>query len=334
MSTVLRNDAPPDKPAKAPAPTAAPEARPMHVGSLPLPEGVEPQTILWPYVIGIGLYHVLSLLALVPWFFSWTGVVVWFIGLYVFGTFGINLCYHRILTHQGLKVPKWLERTLATLGVCCLEDTPARWVAIHRLHHKHSDEQPDPHTPMVTIMWSHMNWLFLKNRDTTVNARMYEKYARDILKDPYYFFLERDNMWVWVNLIQWFVFFLVGSAAGWVLYREWLPAVQFGASMWVWGCIFRTIVVWHITWSVNSLSHMWGYQNYKTGDNSRNNWFVSLIASGEGWHNNHHADQVSAAHGHKWWEADVTWWFIKALEFVGLAKDVVEPKVWKKKQEH
>jgi stearoyl-CoA desaturase (delta-9 desaturase) len=83
---------------------------------------------------------------------------------------------------------------------------------------------------------------------------------------------------------------------------------------------------------VAHLSHIWGYQNYSTGDNSRNNWFVSLIASGEGWHNNHHADQVSAAHGHKWWEADVTWWFIKTLEFVGLAKDVVEPKAWKKQQ--
>jgi stearoyl-CoA desaturase (delta-9 desaturase) len=85
------------------------------------------------------------------------------------------------------------------------------------------------------------------------------------------------------------------------------------------------VAVWHITWSVNSITHVWGYRNYETDENSRNNWFVALVSNGEGWHNNHHADQRSAAHGHRWWEFDVTYLTVLALEKLGLARDVVRP---------
>jgi fatty-acid desaturase len=94
---------------------------------------VRRQTIIWRYLIVISLYHVVALFAFVPWFFSWTGVVLCLAGTYVFGTLGINLCFHRVLTHQGLVLPKWLEHTFAILGICCMQDTPARWVAIHRI---------------------------------------------------------------------------------------------------------------------------------------------------------------------------------------------------------
>jgi fatty-acid desaturase len=90
------------------------------------------------------------------------------------------------------------------------------------------------------------------------------------------------------------------------------------------------VLTWHITWSVNSVTHVWGYQNYNTGDNSRNNILVGLWSNGEGWHNNHHADQRAAAHGHKWWEFDVTWITIRALQKVGLVKNVVLPRAWTK----
>ncbi|MEO8304089.1 MAG: fatty acid desaturase [Betaproteobacteria bacterium] len=324
MSVSTSTEADPVEPtAAAPSVTDSPR-----VGALARPLGVAGDARIWPFVIGLGVIHLVALLAFVPWFFSWTGVVLALLGLYFYGTLGINLAYHRILTHKGLSVPKWLERALATLGVCCLEYTPARWIAVHRMHHQYSDEQRDPHSPLVTPMWGHMGWLGVENRDTASTA-MYERYARDILKDPYYFALERKNRFVWINLAQWLIYFLGGFAAGWIMYGEPLPALQFGASVWLWGVIVRTVAVWHISWSVNSLSHLWGYQTYETGDNSRNNWFVAWISNGEGWHNNHHADQIAASHGHRWWELDVTWMTIRLLEGVGLATDVVRPRAWK-----
>jgi stearoyl-CoA desaturase (delta-9 desaturase) len=93
----------------------------------------------------------------------------------------------------------------------------------------------------------------------------------------------------------------------------------------VWGVIVRTVVVWHITWSVNSLTHLFGYRNYETDDNSRNNWFVAIVSTGEGWHNNHHQDQASATVQHRWWEVDICYWHILALKWVGLATHIVPP---------
>ena len=201
---------------------------------LPRPETtVKPSQVRWRYAVGIPLVHVLACLAFLPYFFSWTGVAVAIAGLYVFGTLGINLCYHRILTHQGMVAPKWLEHSLAI---------------------------------------------------------------------------------------------------GWPTGGSLAAGVQFGLSLMVWGVFVRTVLTWHITWSVNSVTHVWGYRNYETDDNSRNNILVGLWSNGEGWHNNHHADQRAAAHGHKWWEFDVTWITIRALETVGLVKNVVRPRAWTKGQ--
>ena len=296
---------------------------PLDPQRLRRPQSVNRRRILWPYVVSISLYHLLAMFAVVPWLFSWTGVALAFAGLYVFGTLGINLCFHRLLTHRGFNCPRWLEHTFALLGVCCLQDTPARWVAVHRLHHQHSDEEPDPHSPLVTFLWGHMGWLFVENRQVN-SVLTYDRYARDVLKDPFYFAFERNLLWVWVNLVQWAMFFLPGLIIGW-LGGGVVDGVQFGLSLLVWGVFLRTVAVWHITWSVNSATHMWGYRNYDTGENSRNNWLVALISNGEGWHNNHHADQRSAAHGHRWWEFDVTYMTICALEKLGLASDVVRP---------
>lgn len=293
-------------------------------GRLPRPETVNSHRIVWVYAIPFVLFHSVACLAVLPYFFSWTGVALVLIGMYAFGTLGINLCYHRLLTHQGFVVPKWLERTLATLGVLCVQDTPAKWVAIHRLHHQYSDDQPDPHSPLVTMFWGHMGWLLVENRQIS-NINHYEKYARDVLKDPYYFALERNLLWVWINLLSWVLFFLAGFAVSYADVPDAATATQFGLSVLVWGVFVRTVVVWHITWSVNSLAHVFGYRNYETDENSRNNWFVGLVSNGEGWHNNHHADQRSAKHGHKWWEFDVTWLTVALLERLGLAEKVVRP---------
>jgi hypothetical protein len=153
--------------------------------SLPLPLGASARQINWRYVAAVGTHHLLALLAFVPWFYSKTGVVLLIVGIYVYGAFGMNLCYHRLLTHRSFKCPLWLEHALAVLAVWCVEDTPARWVATHRLHHHRSDERPDPHSPLVNLFWSHMGWLFVDNTDLGRNVA-YDRYARDIIRDRFY----------------------------------------------------------------------------------------------------------------------------------------------------
>jgi len=266
----------------------------------------------------------MALLACLPWLFSITGVVLCIGGHFFFGMLGMTIGYHRLLTHRGFTCPKWLEHCFATLGVCCLQDTPARWVAVHRKHHQHSDQRPDPHTPRAGFFWGHTGWLMLRNRDLSTSA-FYERYGRDLLRDPYYLWLERRNRWIWIYFLHAALFFLAGLAVGWIGGGRYLDGLQFGLSLLVWGVFLRTVVVWHITWAVNSITHVWGYRNYETGDNSRNNWLVGLLAHGEGWHNNHHHDQRSARHGHRWWEYDMSWSVIRLLEIAGLAKDVVRP---------
>jgi stearoyl-CoA desaturase (delta-9 desaturase) len=191
------------------------------------------------------------------------------------------------------------------------------------LHHQHSDDESDPHSPLVNLLWGHVGWVVVKNasHDRTFH---YEHYCRDILRDPYYFWIECNLHWFWIYLAHAALVYVVGLAIGWSATGDWLLGVQFGASLLVWGVFLRTVLVWHITWAVNSFGHLFGYQNYETGDSSRNNVFAALISNGDGWHNNHHAFQRCAAHGHKWWEFDVTYITIRILERLGLATNVVK----------
>src|SRR5882672_460875 len=290
--------------------------------SLAAPLGTQPRSVNWIDATGLAAIHLLALLALVPWFFSWTGVILMLLGTYVFGTLGIGLCFHRLLTHRGLVLPTWLEHTFAILGFCCLQDTPARWVAVHRRHHQHADEQPDPHSPLVSFFWGHMGWLLVDNQELN-RLGIYERYARDLLRDPFYKRLERYGWQLWIILLSWGAFFFGGLIAGLVTDETLLDATQFGLSLLIWGVFVRTIAVWHQTWAVNSFSHRWGYINYTTDEDSRNNFFVGIVSNGEGWHNNHHADPRSAKHGHLWWELDTTFLIIRLFVLVGLAHDVV-----------
>ncbi len=278
----------------------------------------------WINAVALLLYHAVAALAFLPWFFSWPGVTAALVGVYVFGTLGINICYHRLLTHRGLECPKPLEHALALLGVCSFQDTPARWAAVHRRHHEYSDEQLDPHSPLVSFFWAHLQWIYVENRELN-RLGIYDRYAKDILRDRFYVALERGNAWLLVIGASWVVFFLGGAAIGLLTGTTSAEALQTGLSVLVWGVFVRTVVVWHITWSVNSVTHLSGYRNYRTADFSRNNILVGLVSNGEGWHNNHHADPRSARHGHRTWEIDVTWMTIGLLESLGLATDVVRP---------
>lgn len=293
--------------------------------SQPVPQPVRPYRLNWTYSLTIVIVHLLGFLAFVPYLFSWTAFVVFILGIHVFGQ-GITIGYHRLLTHRSFKTPKWLEHLFAILGICSMQDTPARWVSVHRMHHVHSDEVPDPHSPRVNFWWSHMGWLMFVNRQTYSVAGL-EKFAKDLLRDPFYMRLETNPLAQFFYIFaQIPVFFALGFGLSFFFSWELSAAVQLGLSMVMWGVIMRVIAVWHITWSVNSLSHMFGYRLYDTGEGSRNNWFVALVTVGEGWHNNHHEDPSAASVQHRWWEIDISYYEIKLLEFLGLASDVIPPR--------
>jgi len=213
---------------------------------------------------------------------------------------------------------------MVVIAMSCLQETPARWVAIHRRHHQFADEQPDPHSPLASFFWSHIGWI-LVNQPELARLGIYERYAKDILRDRFYVALERHNWLVWINLGQMPLFFGTGFAVAWLLGEAPADAAKTGLSIMMFGVFVRTVLVWHITWAVNSVTHLWGYRNHETDEDSRNNIVVGFISNGEGWHNNHHADPRSARHGHRWWEIDNTYLTIRFLAWIGLATEVVPP---------
>ncbi len=145
------------------------------------------------------------------------------------------------------------------------------------------------------------------------------------MRDPFYARLEQNFLWVRVLLISWLAFFAGAFLLELVLRRNALDAIQLGFSVLIWGVFVRTVLVWHITWSVNSVTHLWGYRNYETDESSRNNLIVGFFSNGEGWHNNHHSFPRSARFGRRWWELDVTWLTIQLLSALGLARNIVPP---------
>ena len=176
---------------------------------------------------------------------------------------------------------------------------------------------------MTSLFWGHLGWVLVKNPQRE-NAAVYDKYARDVFRDPFYLRMERNVLWIWVYGLHAVLFFLVGFAIGWLRPEGSVAAgAHFGLMLMVWGAFMRTVLIWHITWSVNSIGHVWGYRNYETRGNSRNSLLIGLISNGDGWHNNHHADQRAASHGHKWYEFDVTYVTLLGLRLFGLAWDLV-----------
>lgn len=290
------------------------------------PEAVKPIRVVWSYAIVLLVVHAVAALAVWPYLFTWSGLVLAVLGHFTFGMLGITVGYHRLLTHRGFTCPLWLEHTFALLGMCNLQDSPARWVAIHRLHHQHSDHQPDPHTPLANFLWAHVGWVVCRHRDLDRTTH-YERYVRDLLRDPFYLRMERYSGWFFVFVAHAILITLAGAAFGYFVGGSTSEAMRYAASWYVWAVAVRTVFVLHGTWAVNSLTHVSGYRNYETRDNSRNNWLVALWSHGEGWHNNHHAQPRAARHGHRWWEYDMSWWVIVTMEKLGLAKNVVRPKL-------
>jgi len=217
-----------------------------------------------------------------------------------------------LLTHGSFQTYRPVKWFFAFLGGLAGEGSAVIWVANHRKHHAHSDKEEDPHSPRDGAWWSHMLW-FMPNFGRKWHDNMGLHYAPDLVKDPAIRFLDK-------TFLLWF--FVLGAIMWTVGYVFWDAHTAW--SFVVWGMFVRMVWVYHITWAVNSATHMWGYRNYETSDDSKNLWWVGLLAWGEGWHNNHHAFQRMARHGHKWWEIDLTYYAICVLEKVGLAWNVVK----------
>jgi len=270
--------------------------------------GIEWKNLSWTIIIAIVLMHIAAVLAVLPMFFSWTGLIIFGVLAWLSGGIGIALGYHRLLTHRSFRTPKWFEYVLTIIGCLAWQGGPVNWVGTHRLHHTHSDHDLDPHSPTHGFTWAHIFW--------TLHRKLAGINGKDAAKD-----LQRDTGLKWIDRLFWvpqFVLTAILLFSGW-LFGGWM----LGLSWVIWGVALRTVVVFHITWFVNSAAHTWGYKNYSdTGDGSRNLWWVGLIGYGEGWHNNHHAHPRSARHGLRWFEFDLTWLTIKVLSWIGLAKDI------------
>ncbi|XP_023526548.1 palmitoyl-monogalactosyldiacylglycerol delta-7 desaturase, chloroplastic-like [Cucurbita pepo subsp. pepo] len=246
--------------------------------------------------------HLLTLLA--PFHFNWAAFWV-AISLYIAtGLFGITLSFHRNLSHRSFKLPKWLEYLFAYCGVQALQGNPIDWVSTHRYHHQFCDSERDPHSPIEGFWFSHMSWLFDTN--SIVQRCGEPNNVGDLQKQPFYRFIQNTYLLHPIALAA--LLYAIGG----------FPFI-------VWGMGVRIVWVYHITWLVNSACHVWGKQAWKTGDLSRNNWWVALLAFGEGWHNNHHAFEFSARHGLEWWQLDMTWYVVRLLQALGLATDVKIP---------
>jgi len=248
------------------------------------------------------LMHCVGLFAVLPRFFSWRMLTVQFL-LYCASGMGITYSYHRQLAHKAFKSPKWLEYLAAHCGMMAFQGSALEWVSDHRYHHLHTETPLDPHSSYEGFYWSHLGWM--------LDSDVYQQRCGDDsnvaeLKKQAFYRVTHEHYLTYMAA-HWAVVYAIGGLAGVV-----------------WRAFFASLL-YHVTWFVNSASHLWGRQEYRTGDQSRNNWWVGWLAFGEGWHNNHHAFEYSARHGLRPRQFDITWAIINLLRRVGLVHSVRLP---------
>lgn len=250
--------------------------------------------------------------------FSWMHLGM-LLGMYLVTTVGVTVGFHRLFTHKSFETVWPIRLALAIAGSMAIEGSIYKWVAIHRRHHQHSDTHDDPHSPHVhgegmraTIKGAfraHIGWFF---EHDPVNL---ERYIPDLTKDRMLRWVSKTfPLWVFVSLA-------FPALLGGLITLSW-PGVLLG---FIWGGLVRVLFVHHITWSINSVCHLWGTRPFRSHDESRNNVVFGVLALGEGWHNNHHAFPTSARHGLRWYQIDVAYLMIRGLELAGLARRVRVP---------
>ncbi|MBI3543917.1 MAG: fatty acid desaturase [Deltaproteobacteria bacterium] len=238
------------------------------------------------------------------WYFSWRNFAL-FAGLYL-GTvvLGIDFCYHRLLAHRALKARRPVLLATAPFGVLALMGGPISFVATHRLHHIGSDTPDDPHNARESFWFSHWGWLFRRDPKLS-NPELLQRVAADVAADPYLAFLERGSTQVALHLALMAGLFAFGG-----------PGAVY------WGMFLRIVFVYHLTFLTNSAGHTFGYRTFDLPDCSRNTWWIGALSGGEAWQNNHHAYPSVANLGHRWWETDMTFSFIRLLRALRLVSGV------------
>ncbi|CAN4274164.1 OLE1 Fatty-acid desaturase [Methylophilaceae bacterium] len=232
--------------------------------------------------------------------------------LYLLRMFAITGFYHRYFSHKAFKTSRPVQFIFAFLAASAAQRGPLWWASHHRHHHAHSDHPEDPHSPRQHgFFWSHLSW-FLANK----NFRLKKERIKDWLQYPELKLLDRFD--VVAPLALALGLFALGA---WLEYAA--PHLQTnGLQLFIWGFVISTVLLYHMTFTVNSLAHVWGKRRFLTNDDSRNNPVIALFTLGEGWHNNHHHFPSSARQGFYWWEIDLTYYGLKILAALGLIWDL------------
>jgi stearoyl-CoA desaturase (Delta-9 desaturase) len=250
--------------------------------------------------------------------FSWVDLGL-LLGMYALTAFGITVGYHRLFTHRSFETNRVIQFLLGVFGSMAVEGPLLKWVAMHRRHHQHSDKPDDPHSPyhqgrgilgLLRGVWhAHLGWVFDPDPPDL------DRYVKDLRQSGRLCTVSAlFLLWVAIGL-------LIPAVLGGLLTGSWTGAL-FGL---VWGGLVRIFLVHHVTWSINSVCHLWGQRPYRSNDQSRDNFVFGVLGLGEGWHNTHHAFPTSARHGLRWWQIDVSYWVIRVLALLGLAWNVKVP---------
>jgi stearoyl-CoA desaturase (delta-9 desaturase) len=235
----------------------------------------------------------------VPFSWAWVAVAV---ELYAVRMFFVTAGYHRYFSHRSFKTSRIFQFILACLAMSSAQKGVLWWAAHHRWHHRYSDTDEDRHSPIrFGFWWSHVGWIISDTYDRTELQLI-----RDFAKYPELRFLDRFHLIPPVTFAV--VLFLIGSWTGLV-----------------WGFFVSTVLLWHGSFTINSLAHLFGRRRYKTTDTSRNNWWLALLTLGEGWHNNHHYYMSSVRQGFFWWEVDFTYYGLKILSWMRIVWDLRVP---------
>jgi len=266
-------------------------------------KGVDGDTIDWFRVIPFILIHFGALAALwthFEWYLVWVALF-----LFVIRMFAITGFYHRYFAHKTFKTSRLMQFIFAFIGSTAAQRGPIWWASHHRRHHLNSDRHNDHHSPHTHhFLWSHMGWFLAKKNFLTDR-----KVVRDLIKFKELVLIDRFDWLPPVLLLL--SLFVIGDFLS-------LTSGMSGLNMVIWGFCVSTILVYHCTFAVNSIAHLWGTQRYNTKEESKNNFFVALLTFGEGWHNNHHHYPGSIRQGFYWWEVDLTYYVLRFLSFFGI----------------
>jgi stearoyl-CoA desaturase (Delta-9 desaturase) len=250
-------------------------------------------------VVGFFLIHAGCLAAFfLPIRWEWIALAI---GSYLIRMFAVTAGYHRYFSHRSFKLNRFWQFILAFMAQTSGQKSVLWWAAHHRVHHRNSDREGDVHSPILQgLWWSHVGWI-VSTRHEGYDPRL----INDFRKFPELRFLDRYDL---------------------------LPTVLYGAAFWLvggfgafmWGFVISTVILYHATFAINSMAHLWGTRRFDTADHSRNNFLLALVTLGEGWHNNHHQFMHACRQGMRWWEVDFTYYGLKILSWVGIVKDIRE----------